>query len=81
MVGFPLSEPQPPGNSNLLRFRGNRGDKIVKYLLPYSERSKVLKDLDPLYQINEYTLFGAEDALMKTLDLKAFGGWLLLSHH
>lgn len=41
-------------------------DFVRKYILPSSERKKVLKKLD-LMNINEYSLFGNEESLMSTL--------------
>jgi hypothetical protein len=44
----------------------NEQDLIIKYLLPSTEREKVLEILDRV-NINAYSLFGGEDALMETL--------------
>ena len=44
-------------------------DYLVKYLLPRSEAVKVLRRLD-LVNINAYSLFGNEEALMRTLAYK-----------
>ena len=41
-------------------------DVLVKYLIPVSERDKVLEKLD-LMNVNAYSLFGSEEALMDTL--------------
>lgn len=41
-------------------------DVLVKYLIPASERDKVLEKLD-LMNVNAYSLFGNEEALMDTL--------------
>jgi len=43
-----------------------RQDKLIKYLIPRSERSKVLRKLD-LMNINSYSLFINEESLMETL--------------
>jgi hypothetical protein len=42
---------------------GDEQDLLTKYLLPVSEREKVLEALDRV-NINAYSLFGSEDALM-----------------
>jgi hypothetical protein len=44
----------------------NEQDLLTKYLLPVSEREKVLETLDRA-NVNAYSLFGSEDALMETL--------------
>lgn len=46
-------------------------DLFVKYILPSSERAKVLAKLD-LMNINAYSLFGSEEALMDTLRNREF---------
>src|SRR3990167_1819677 len=47
--------------------RNDRGqDKITKYILPLSERAKVLEKLDAM-NINSYSLFGNEEGLMEVL--------------
>lgn len=46
-------------------------DRIVKISFPKSEAFKVLKILD-LYNINEYSLFQTEDALLKTMAFRKF---------
>ena len=43
-----------------------RQDKLIKYLIPTSERSKVLNKLD-FMNINSYSLFINEESLMATL--------------
>jgi hypothetical protein len=43
-----------------------RKDRLIKYLIPRSERSKVLAKLD-LLNINSYSLFIDEESLMATL--------------
>jgi hypothetical protein len=45
--------------------------KIVKLLLPASERQKVLKELD-LMNVNEYSLFNSEDSLVRTIARRCF---------
>lgn len=49
-----------------LKGSSNRQDRLVKYLLPVSERSFVLETLDKM-NINAYSLYQTEDALMRTL--------------
>lgn len=46
-------------------------DLLTKYIIPYSERQKVLKKLD-LMNINSYSLFHNEEGLMNTLALREF---------
>lgn len=41
-------------------------DDIVKFLIPQSQRNEVLSDL-ALMNINSYSLFGSEEALMRTV--------------
>ena len=48
-----------------------RQDKLIKYTIPAKERAKVLKFLDNL-NINAYSLFQSEDALMSTLSYRLF---------
>ena len=43
-----------------------RQDKLIKYLIPRSERSKVLSKID-FMNINAYSLFINEESLMETL--------------
>jgi len=49
-------------------FRKNeaRQDLLIKYVIPASERDKVIRKLH-LWNITAYSLFGTEDALMETL--------------
>lgn len=53
-----------------------RGDKhqdiLKKYILPASERLKVLSKLD-MMNINAHTLFGNEDSLMETIAFREIG--------
>lgn len=55
----------------------NTQDILVKITIPSSERIVVLQDLYD-YNINHFTLFNTEDALIKTLSIKNFdlGEWL-----
>lgn len=46
-------------------------DLLTKYILPSSERQKVLKKLD-LMNINAYSLFGTTESLMETLKTRHF---------
>ena len=46
-------------------------DLLIKYILPVSERKKVLKKLD-LMNINAYSLFDTEESLMDTLSTREF---------
>lgn len=46
-------------------------DLFVKYILPISQKAKVLAKLD-LMNINAYSLFGSEEALMDTLRNREF---------
>jgi hypothetical protein len=47
----------------------HRQDLLMKYTLPVSERKKVLRKLDNM-NINEFSLFETNEALMKTLVLR-----------
>ncbi len=49
----------------------NGQDKLEKYILPISERKKVLNKLNTM-NINEYTLFGTEDSLVFKLAVDEF---------
>jgi hypothetical protein len=52
--------------------RGESGqDLLYKFILPLSERSKVLRHLNK-YNLNAFSLFGNEDALMETLANRQF---------
>jgi hypothetical protein len=44
-------------------------DKLWKFNIPYSERLKVLKQLDK-YNINALSLFGSKESLMETMTLR-----------
>ncbi len=44
-------------------------DKLVKFILPMSERKKVLKKLDS-FNLTAFTLFNNEESLMKTMALR-----------
>lgn len=44
-------------------------DELIKFVLPASERLKVLQNLD-LHNINAYSLFGSEDSLMETVAIR-----------
>ena len=46
-------------------------DLLIKYILPSSEKTKVLKKLD-LMNINAYSLFDTEESLMQTLTIREF---------
>lgn len=48
-----------------------KGYLLLKFTLPWSERSNVLEDLQAM-NINEYTLFGSEDALVATVASDVF---------
>jgi len=47
-------------------------DILTKYVIPVSERAKVLEKLD-LMNVNAYSLFGHEESLMETLAYRAIG--------
>ena len=50
--------------------KGSRGqDRLWKFIFPASERLVVLKQLD-LYNLNAYSLFQTEDALLETVALR-----------
>jgi hypothetical protein len=51
------------------RWRSDQ-DGLWKILIPTSERSEVLSQLDS-YNLNSYLLFGSEDALMETIAERA----------
>lgn len=52
--------------------QGNtRQDVLVKISLPATERLTVLRELDD-YNINHFTLFQSEDALVRTMGIKQF---------
>jgi hypothetical protein len=46
-------------------------DRLTKYVLPASERPKVLSNLNQ-YNINAFSLFQDEESLLKTLSLREF---------
>ncbi len=46
-------------------------DLLWKFIIPSSERIKVLRKLD-MYNINAYSLFGSEDSLIETIALREF---------
>ena len=46
-------------------------DLLIKYILPISEKAKVLKELDRM-NINAYSLFNSEESLMHTLAIRRF---------
>lgn len=50
---------------------GSRQDVIIKMTLPRTERLKVLRELED-YNINHYTLFQSEDALIRTMAMREF---------
>ncbi len=49
----------------------NEQDILIKITIPSSERKKALRELDD-YNINHFTLFQTEDALVKLLNMKDF---------
>lgn len=52
--------------------RGNKKqDILVKITIPSSDRIKALSELND-YNINHFTLFQTEDALVRTLAIKEF---------
>ena len=50
---------------------GREQDVLVKFTIPRAGRVEALKQLDE-YNINHYTLFRTEDALIRTMGLRAF---------
>ncbi len=46
-------------------------DRLWKFSMPATERSKVLRILDS-YNLNSFSLFGSEESLMDTLSVRAF---------
>lgn len=44
-------------------------DVVFKFVLPSSERDKVLKELQ-MYNLNAYSLFGSEESLMESLSIR-----------
>ncbi|MCB9978431.1 MAG: FRG domain-containing protein [Rhodospirillales bacterium] len=48
-----------------------KGEKVIGYRIPKTERQKVLTYLDQ-YNLNAFTLFGTEDALMETIAFREF---------
>ena len=46
-------------------------DLLIKITLPIEFRSEALRALD-MYNVNHYTLFQSEDALVRTVGLRAF---------
>jgi len=52
------------------------GGKLFKYVIPATERRTALEHLDQM-NINEYSLFGSEDALIRTIARREclFRGW------
>lgn len=58
-------------HEDVLRKEETEQNIITKYILPGSEKTKVLKKLD-LMNINGYSLFNNEDELMRTLSIRSF---------
>lgn len=56
---------------DVLRTPSNQQHTLLRITLPTSERRTALRDLQA-HNINHYTLFGTEDALARTLALRAF---------
>lgn len=56
---------------DVLRTPSNQQHALIRITLPTSERRTALRDLQA-HNINHYTLFGTEDALARTLALRAF---------
>lgn len=44
-------------------------DVIFKFILPHTERRKVLRELQ-MYNLNAFTLFGSEESLMESLSIR-----------
>ena len=51
-----------------------RQDVLIKYTIPVTERKKVLRELGKM-NISDASLFGTEDALIKTLALRELELW------
>ncbi|WKZ38486.1 MAG: FRG domain-containing protein [Anaerolineales bacterium] len=47
-------------------------DLLLKITIPTSDRKQALKELDTDYNINNFTLFQTEDALIKTIGMREF---------
>jgi hypothetical protein len=56
---------------DILAQPSDQQDTLVRITLPASEKKAALSDLQA-HNINQYTLFGTEDALAKTIAMKAF---------
>ena len=53
-----------------------RQDKLTKYILPASERGKVLRRME-LMNVTPFALFGSEESLMETLAYQEIEKYLL----
>jgi len=58
-------------HSDVLRQPNAQQDMLIRITLPASEKRTALRDLHA-HNITHYTLFGSEDALAKTLAMRAF---------
>lgn len=54
-------------------FDGNCRDKLIKYIIPYTERKKVMAKLDAM-NINAFSLYGNEEGLAQMLAYKEIEG-------
>jgi hypothetical protein len=59
-----------PHNDVISEAAGQDG-KVLKMIIPIAERLKVLKELNRM-KINEYSLFGSEDSLVRTIARRDF---------
>ncbi len=58
-------------HQDVVPVRSGTQDVLIKITMPVGERRKALRALDEC-NINHYTLFGSEDALVRTLAMRAF---------
>jgi FRG domain len=56
-------------HSSVFSFDEKRQDRLWKFTIPASERMAVLRNLDE-YNLNAYSLFSTEDALLETVALR-----------
>jgi hypothetical protein len=56
----------------LIFTHSNGGNELIKYILPWAEREKVLKILQRM-NVTAFSLFGSEESLMETLAYQEIG--------
>lgn len=58
------------GHEDVFKVSNDRQDVLIKFLIPSSERKKVLALLNSDYNINPFSLFHSTDSLVKTIGLE-----------